>query len=111
MKIYQMRSKILIINRPISLYKSFAVSGGFNYFTNKDESIYYKKLIKDYKLDYIAYLGNDENLMHLKNCTNGIYKRRKILDTTQQETLLIEVVITMVTYTILIIINCRIVNI
>ena len=70
-------SKILIINRPISLYKSFAVSGGFNYFTNKDESIYYKKLIKDYKLDYIAYLGNDENLMHLKNCTNGIYKKKK----------------------------------
>tara|TARA_B100000886_G_scaffold278399_1_gene202407 strand:+ start:280 stop:1266 length:987 start_codon:yes stop_codon:yes gene_type:complete len=70
-------SKILIINRPISLYKSFAVSGGFNYFTNKDESIYYKKLIKDYKLDYIAYLGNDENLMHLENCTNGIYKKKK----------------------------------
>ncbi len=70
-------SKILIINRPISLYKNFAVSGSFNYFTNNEESIYYKKLIKNYELDYIAYFGNNVNLMHLENCTKGIYKKKE----------------------------------
>tara|TARA_B100000989_G_C19527270_1_gene467617 strand:+ start:1756 stop:3552 length:1797 start_codon:yes stop_codon:yes gene_type:complete len=68
-------SKILIINRPISQYKDFAVSGNFNYFTNKNESIYYKKLISKYNLEFIAYLGNQPDLMHLKGCTNGIYKQ------------------------------------
>ncbi len=68
-------SKILIINRPISQYKDFAVSGNFNYFTNKNESIYYKKLISKYNLEFIAYLGSQPDLMHLKGCTNGIYKQ------------------------------------
>ena len=68
-------SKILIINRPISQYKDFAVSGNFNYFTNKNESIYYKKIISKYNLEFIAYLGSQPDLMHLKGCTNGIYKQ------------------------------------
>ena len=50
-------SKILIINRPISQYKDFAVSGNFNYFTNKNESIYYKKIISKYNLNLLPILG------------------------------------------------------
>ena len=36
-------SKVIIINRPIANFKNFAVSGGFNYFTNSKEANYYKK--------------------------------------------------------------------
>lgn len=70
-------SKILIINRPIANYKEFAVSGSFNYFTNKDEAIYYKNLIKKYDLELIAYFGNKIDLMHLKNCSLELFKKKE----------------------------------
>lgn len=70
-------AKVIIINRPIANYKDFAVSGGFNYFTNSEEAKYYKKLIKNYKIDYLVYLGNAPDLMHLKNCVGEIYKFRE----------------------------------
>ena len=70
-------SKILIINRPIANYKEFAVSGNFNYFTNKDEAIYYKNLIKKYDLELIAYFGNKADLMHLKNCALELFKKKE----------------------------------
>ncbi|WP_440613973.1 DUF1420 family protein [Candidatus Pelagibacter sp. HIMB1748] len=67
-------ARVIIINRPIANYKDFAVSGGFNYFTNSEEAKYYKQLIKNYKIDYLVYLGNAPDLMHLKNCVGEIYK-------------------------------------
>ena len=70
-------SKVIIINRPISLYKDFAVSGGFNYFTNFDESKYYKKLISNYNIDYLVYLGNKPDLMHMHGCVNDIFKMKE----------------------------------
>lgn len=70
-------SSVLIINRPISLYKDFSVSGGFNYFTNSYESKFYKTLIKKYNINYVVYLGNTPDLMHLKNCVGEIYKQKK----------------------------------
>ena len=70
-------TNVIIINRPIANFKNFAVSGGFNYFTNSEEARYYKKLIKNYKIDYLVYLGNAPDLMHLKNCVGEIYKFRE----------------------------------
>lgn len=70
-------SRVIIINRPIANFKNFAVSGGFNYFTNSNEANYYKKLIKKYNIEYLVYLGNDLNLMHLKNCVGELYKYKK----------------------------------
>ena len=70
-------SNVVILNRPISQYKEFSVSGNFNYFTNSKEANYYKKLIKKYNIEYLVYLGNDPNLMHLKNCVGGLYKHKK----------------------------------
>ena len=67
-------SNIIIINRSIANYKNFAVSGGFNYFTDSNEAKYYKKLIKKYKIDYLVFLGNAPDLMHLKKCVGEIYK-------------------------------------
>ena len=69
-------SKVIIMNRPISSYKSFAVSGNFNYFTTPIESEYYKKLIKNYDIDYLIYLGSKPDLKHLKNCVSGIFKKK-----------------------------------
>ena len=48
-------SNIIIMNRPISLYKEFSVSGGFNYFTDFEQSKFYKNLIKKYNLEYLVY--------------------------------------------------------
>ena len=70
-------SNILIINRPISLYKDFAVSGNFNYFTNKEQSTYYKNIIKKYNLRYVAYFGNKPNIMHLSNCISELYENKE----------------------------------
>ena len=70
-------SKVIIINRPIANFKNFAVSGGFNYFTNSKEANYYKNLIKKYNIEYLVYLGNEPNLMHLKNCVGELYKHKK----------------------------------
>lgn len=70
-------SRVIIINRPISLYKDFAVSGGFNYFTNFDESKYYKKLISNYNIDYLVYLGNKQDLMHMQGCVKDIFKMKE----------------------------------
>ena len=61
----------------ILCFKNFAVSGGFNYFTNSKEANYYKKLIKKYDIDSLVYLGNSPDLMHLKNCVGEIYKQKK----------------------------------
>ena len=70
-------SKVIILNRPIATFKNFAVSGGFNYFTNSKESNYYKNLIKKYNIEYLVYLGNEPDLMHLKNCVGELYKYKK----------------------------------
>ena len=71
-------SRVIIINRPIANYKDFAISGGFNYFTTFEQSIFYKKLIKQkYKIDYLVYLGNTPELMHFKNCVGSLYKQKK----------------------------------
>ena len=70
-------SQVIIINRPLANYKDFAISGGFNYFTTFEQSIFYKKLIKNkYKVDYLVYLGNKPDLMHFKNCVGGLYKQK-----------------------------------
>ena len=69
-------SKVIIMNRPISSYKSFADSGNFNYLTTPIESEYYKKLIKNYDIDYLIYLGSKPDLKHLKNCVSGIFKKK-----------------------------------
>ena len=70
-------SKVIFLNRPIATFKNFAVSGGFNYFTNSKESNYYKNLIKKYNIEYLVYLGNEPDLMHLKNCVGELYKYKK----------------------------------
>ena len=70
-------SKVIILNRPIANFKNFAVSGGFNYFTNSKEANYYKNLIKKYNIEYLVYLGNEPDLMHLKNCVGELYKHKK----------------------------------
>ena len=69
-------SNVLLINRPTSLYKKFAVSGTFNYFTTYDESKYYKKLIKKYNIKYLIYFGNKPDLMHMYNCVDGLFKKK-----------------------------------
>ena len=69
-------SKVIIINRPISQYKDFAVSGSFNYFTNNEEAKYYKKLLVKYDLDYLVYFGNQPDLKHLKSCVSNLYKKK-----------------------------------
>ena len=69
-------SSVIIINRPISQYKNFAISGNFNYFTDEKSSIYYKNKIKKYKPNYLVYLGNDNRTMNLKGCITGIYKKK-----------------------------------
>ena len=70
-------SMVIIVNRPISLYKDFAVSGGFNYFTNLDESRHYKKLISKYNIDYLVYLGSKTDLRHLQGCVKDIFKMKE----------------------------------
>ena len=70
-------SKVIIINRPISLYKDFAISGTFNYSTNFDESKYYKKLISNYNIDYLVYMGNKLDLMHMQGCVKDIFKMKE----------------------------------
>ena len=69
-------SKILIINRPISQYKDFAVSGSFNYFTNEQEGTFYKELISKYNLDFIVYFGSKPDFMHLDGCTRDVYLQK-----------------------------------
>lgn len=70
-------SNVIIINRPISQYKEFSVSGGFNYFTNKQEAIYYKNLLKKYNLEYLVYFGNSPDLFHLENCVEKIFLKKE----------------------------------
>ncbi len=70
-------ANVIIINRPISLYKDFAVSGGFNYFTNSKESKFYKKKLKNYEINYLVFFGSQIDLMHMKNCVGKIYKEKK----------------------------------
>ena len=69
-------SNVIIINRPISLYNNFAISGNFNYFTNKEESKYYKNIIKKYNPEFIAYLGNNPDFKHFQNCIDEIYLKQ-----------------------------------
>ena len=69
-------SNVILINRPLSLYKDFAVSGTFNYFTNREQSQFYKKLIQKYNIEYLIYLGNKPDLMHMKNCVKGLFKEK-----------------------------------
>ena len=67
---------VLLINRPLSLYKGFAVSGTFNYFTNNEQSKFYKKLIQKYNIKYLIYLGNKPDLRHMKSCVKGLFKKK-----------------------------------
>mgnify|MGYP001157029051 FL=1 len=69
-------ANVLLINRPLSLYKDFAVSGTFNYFTNREQSVFYKKLIEKYDLEYLIYLGNETDLRHMENCVKGLFKKK-----------------------------------
>jgi hypothetical protein len=69
-------SSVIIINRPISQFKDFAISGNFNYFTDEKTSMYYKNLIKKYNPKYLVYLGNDKRTMNLTGCITGIYKKK-----------------------------------
>jgi len=69
-------ANVILINRPLSLYKDFAVSGTFNYFTNDEQSKFYKKLIQKYNIEYLIYLGNKPDLMHMKNCVKGLFKEK-----------------------------------
>ncbi len=69
-------SSVVIINRGISQYKSYAISGGFNYFTNNQESIFYKNLIKKKKPNYLVYFGNNPDLKHFKGCTSRLFKEK-----------------------------------
>ena len=70
-------ANVIVFNRPISLYKNFAFSGSFNYFTNISESKYYKKRLKNYKIDYLVYFGPSINLRNMKDCVGEIYKEKK----------------------------------
>ncbi len=70
-------SNIIIMNRPISLYKEFSVSGGFNYFTDFEQSKFYKNLIKKYNLEYLVYFGSQLDLRHMNNCITEIYKKKE----------------------------------
>lgn len=69
-------SKVIIINRPISQYKDYSISGGFNYFTNEKQAKYYKKLIYEKKPNYIVYFGKTPDLRNLNNCVDKIYKKK-----------------------------------
>ena len=70
-------TKVVILNRPISQYKNFSISGNFNYFTNKNEAIYYKKLIKKYDPEFVVFFGNKPDFRHLNNCIKDIYLKKK----------------------------------
>jgi len=69
-------SNVILINRPLSLYKDFAVSGTFNYFTNREQSQFYKKLIQKYNIEYLIYLGSKPDLRHMKSCVKGLFKEK-----------------------------------
>ncbi len=69
-------SKVIIINRPISQYKDYSISGGFNYFTNEKQAKYYKKLIYEKKPNYIVYFGKTPDLRNFNNCVDKIYKKK-----------------------------------
>ena len=98
------------MNRPLALYKDFAISGNFNYFTNKTQSTYYKKIIQDYKIDYLAYFGPNPDLKHLKNCVSKLFKKKEKVGFHATRIRLIEEVIITAIYTILIVQNSLIVK-
>lgn len=69
-------SSVIIMNRPISQYKDFAISGSFNYFTNLENSKFYKEKIKKYKPEYLVYFGSEPEFIHLKGCAVSLYKKK-----------------------------------
>jgi hypothetical protein len=69
-------SRVIIMNRPISQYKDFAISGSFNYFTNEENSKFYKEKIKKYKPEFLVYFGSKPELVHLKECVVSLYKKK-----------------------------------
>ena len=70
-------SMIIFMDRSISQYKNFSISATFDYFTNKNEAIYYNELIKTYKPNLIISFKSPPNFGKLEGCTAGVYKVKK----------------------------------
>jgi hypothetical protein len=64
---------VVIFARSIS-HDGFAISGLFMNFTNSDDSLYYKNLIKEKKVKYYATFGEFPRLEDFDGCIVSIYK-------------------------------------
>ena len=64
---------VVIFARSIS-HDGFATSGLFMNFTNSDDSLYYKNLIKEKKVEYYATFGEFPRLEDFDGCIVSIYK-------------------------------------
>jgi hypothetical protein len=69
-------SRVIIVNRGLAQYKDKVISGGFSYFTNEKQSIYYKNLIKQKKPEYLVYFGNKPEIEYFKGCVTKLYKEK-----------------------------------
>jgi hypothetical protein len=68
------RQDVLIFARSISMYSGTATSGLFINFTNLEQSLYYKNLIKEKKIKFYATFGETSNFGSLEGCIEGLYK-------------------------------------
>lgn len=69
-------ASIIIMNRPISQYKDFAISGSFNYYTSMEGSKFYKNIIKKYKPEYLVSFGSKPELLYLEGCATSLFKKK-----------------------------------
>ena len=69
-------TSIIINARPISIYKDFATSGTFMNFTYKDESLYYREILKARKPKYLISFGKQPRFDHLEGCVTALYKKK-----------------------------------
>jgi hypothetical protein len=65
--------KVVIYARSIS-HDGFAISGLFMNFTNPNDSLYYKNLIKEKKVKYYATFGDFPRFEDFEGCITSLYK-------------------------------------
>jgi hypothetical protein len=69
--------EVLIISRTLSMYGGPKVSGLFLNFTNLEQSLYYKNLIKEKKIKYFATFGLTPRFDYFGGCIKGLYKYKE----------------------------------